>query len=224
MRILIVEDEIRLADTLGEIMHTQKYAYDIVYDGADGLSYGESDIYDVIILDIMLPKMNGFDVVKNLRNKKIKTPVILLTARDEVTDKVRGLDCGADDYLTKPFSAEELLARVRAISRRQGEVVIDELKFGDITLNLSNYSLNCGKKSLHLGYKEFEILRLLLSNPSSVVPKEDILTKVWGYDSDAEDNNVEVYISFLRKKMQFLDSKVNISTVRKIGYHLEETT
>jgi len=222
MRVLIVEDEVRLADTLGEIMHTQKYTYDIVYDGADGLSYGESDIYDVIILDIMLPKMNGFDVVKNLRSKKIKTPVILLTARDEITDKVKGLDCGADDYLTKPFSAEELLARVRAISRRQGEVVLNELKFADLALNLSNYSLNSGKKSLHLGYKEFEILRLLMSNPSSVVPKEDLLTKVWGYDSDAEDNNVEVYISFLRKKLQFLDSKVNIATVRKIGYHLEK--
>ncbi|HAN21026.1 MAG: DNA-binding response regulator [Clostridiales bacterium GWF2_36_10] len=222
MRILIVEDEVRLADTLGEIMHTQKYAYDIVYNGADGLSYGESDIYDVIVLDIMLPKMNGFDVVKNLRNKKIKTPVILLTARDEILDKVKGLDCGADDYLTKPFSAEELLARIRAVSRRQGEVVLDELKFADIILNLANYSLSSGKKSVHLGYKEFEIMRLLMSNHTSVVPKEDILTKVWGYDSEAEDNNVEVYISFLRKKLQFLDSKVNISTVRKIGYHLEE--
>lgn len=221
MRVLIVEDEIRLADTLGEIMRTQKYAYDIVYDGADGFLYGESDIYDVIVLDIMLPKMSGFDVVKNLRNKKIKTPVILLTARDEVSDKVKGLDCGADDYLTKPFSAEELLARVRAISRRQGEVVLNELKYADITLNLSNYSLSCEKKSLHLSYKEFEILRILMSNPSSVVPKEDLLTKVWGYDSDADDNNVEVYISFLRKKLQFLGSTVNISTIRKIGYHLD---
>ncbi|HBR30985.1 MAG TPA: DNA-binding response regulator, partial [Clostridiales bacterium] len=187
MRVLIVEDEIRLADTLGEIMHTQKYAYDIVYDGEDGLSYAESDIYDIIILDIMLPKMDGFEVVKSLRKIKINTPVLLLTARDEVLDKVKGLDFGADDYLTKPFSVEELLARVRALSRRQSEIFIDELKFSDIVLNLSNYTLNCGKKSVHLGYKEFEILRLLMSNSSQVVPKEDILTKVWGYDSDAED-------------------------------------
>lgn len=222
MRILIVEDEVRLADTLGEIMHTQKYSYDIVYDGEDGLAYGESGIYDVIILDIMLPKMNGFDVVKNLRKKKINTPVILLTARDEVSDKVKGLDSGADDYLTKPFSSEELLARIRAVSRRQGEVVLDELTFSDLTLNLANYQLSCGAKSIHLGFKEFEIMRLLMSNPAAVVSKDELLSKVWGYESDAEDNNVEVYVSFLRKKLQFLGSKVNIATVRKLGYHLEE--
>lgn len=221
LRVLIVEDEVRLADTLGEIMHSQKYACDIVYDGADGLFYGESNIYDVIILDIMLPKMNGFEVVKNLRNKKIKTPVILLTARDEISDKVKGLDSGADDYLTKPFSAEELLARVRAVSRRQGEVILDELEFSDLTLNLSNCQLYCGDKSIHLGFKEFELMRILISNKTSVVAKEDLLTKVWGYESAAEDNNVEVYISFLRKKLQFLGSKTNISTIRKLGYHLE---
>jgi DNA-binding response OmpR family regulator len=222
MRILIVEDEVRLADTLGEILRNQKYSYDIVYDGEDGLAYGESDIYDVIILDIMLPKINGFDVVKNLRKKKIKTPVILLTARDEVSDKVKGLDSGADDYLTKPFSSEELLARIRAVSRRQGEVVLDELTFSDLTLNLTNYQLSCGAKSLHLAFKEFEIMRLLMSNPAAVVSKDDLLSKIWGYESDAEDNNVEVYVSFLRKKLQFLGSKVNIATVRKLGYHLEE--
>lgn len=222
MRVLIVEDEVRLADTLGEILRTQKYSYDIVYDGQDGLAYGESGIYDVIILDIMLPKMNGFDVVRNLRKKKINTPVILLTARDEVSDKVKGLDSGADDYLIKPFSSEELLARIRALTRRQGEVVLDELTFSDLVLNLANYQLSCGAKSMHLGFKEFEIMRLLMSNPAAVVSKDEILSKVWGYESDAEDNNVEVYVSFLRKKLQFLGSKVNIATVRKLGYHLEE--
>lgn len=222
MRILIVEDEVRLADTLGEIMHSQKYKYDIVYNGEDALLYGESGIYDLIILDIMLTKMNGFDVVKNLRKKKINTPVILLTARDDVSDKVKGLDCGADDYLTKPFSAEELLARIRACSRRQGEVILDELKFSDLILNLSNYSLNCNRKTIHLGFKEFEIMKLLMSNSANIVPKEDILVKVWGYDSDAEDNNVEVYISFLRKKLQYLQTKAGIATIRKIGYHLVE--
>ena len=207
MHILVVEDEVRLAETLKEILKTQKYTCDLVYDGEDGLAYAESGIYDVILLDIMLPKMNGFDVVRTLRSKKVSTPVILLTARDEVTDKVKGLDCGADDYLTKPFSTEELLARIRAVS--------------DLTLNLSNCTLSCKTKSIKLGYKEFEIMKLLMANPGAIISKDDLLVKVWGYESDAEDNNVEVYISFLRKKLHFLESAVNIATVRKIGYHLE---
>lgn len=223
MRVLIVEDEKRIADALGRMMKDNKYSCDVVYDGLDGYLYAESDIYDVIVLDIMLPKMNGIDVVKKMRANKIKTPVLLLTARDSVQDIVTGLDSGADDYLTKPFTKEELLARIRALTRRQGEVIIDELKFGDITLNLSGYNLSCGEKSIHLGFKEFEILKLLMSNPKIVVQKEDIITKVWGYDSDAEDNNVEVYISFIRKKLAFIGSKVSIGTVRKIGYHLEES-
>ncbi len=175
----------------------------------------------MIILDVMLPKRNGFEVVRKLREEKIATPVLLLTARDEVSDKVRGLDCGADDYMTKPFAPEELLARLRALSRRQGDVVLEELTFGDLKLNLSAYSLSCGTRSVHLGYKEFEILRLLMSNPQMVMPKESILTRVWGTESDAEDNNVEAYMSFLRKKFHYLGSKVTIGTVRKVGYRLE---
>ena len=221
MLVLVVEDEVRLADSLCEIMKSNKYNCDAVYDGQDGLYYAQSGIYDVIILDIMLPKLNGFEVVKKLRQSGVNTPVILLTARDEVTDKVRGLDCGADDYLTKPFSTDELLARVRAVTRRQGDVVLDELKFDDLTLNLGNYTLYCGEKSIHLGFKEFEILSLLMQSPKVILPKEDIITKVWGYESDAEDNNVEVYISFLRKKLSFLGSEVTINTVRRRGYHLE---
>lgn len=221
MHVLIVEDEVRLADSLRQIMKNQKYSCDVVYNGQDGFDYAVSEIYDVVILDIMLPKMDGFEVVKRLRREGVKTPVILLTARDEISDKVRGLDVGADDYLTKPFFAEELLARIRAVTRRQGDVIIEELKFGDLTLNLDNYTLYCGEKSIHLGFKEFEILRILMSSPKSIVQKEDILTKVWGYDSDAEDNNVEVYISFIRKKLTYLDSKVSITTIRRIGYHLE---
>ena len=147
----------------------------------------------------------------------------MLTAKSETEDKVKGLDSGADDYLTKPPSTPELLARIRALTRRQGEVILDEISFSDLKLNLSNYMLECGDKSIHLGFKEFEIMKILLSNPKSIVQKEDILTKVWGYDSDAEDNNVEVYISFIRKKLVFLGSKVTVSTVRKIGYHLEES-
>ncbi len=221
MRVLIVEDEIRLAEALGQIITEQKFAVDIVHDGAAGLDYGLSGLYDVIVLDVMLPKLSGFEVVRGLRARKITTPVILLTAKDEISDKVTGLDCGADDYMTKPFAPEELLARLRALSRRQGDVVLSELTFADLTLNLANYSLSRGAKSVHLGLKEFEVLRILMSNPKLVVPKEDLIIKVWGMESEAEDNNVEAYISFLRKKFFFLGSKVNINTIRKVGYRLE---
>ena len=222
MRILIVEDEIRLAETLGQIMIEQKYAVDIVHDGEMGLDYAKEGQYDVIVLDVMLPKLNGFEVVKHLRAVKNATPVILLTARDETVDKITGLDCGADDYMTKPFVPEELLARVRAMARRQGDIILEEMKYSDLTLNLSTYLLYRDAKSVHLGYKEFEVLKLLMSNPNLVVTKESIITKVWGMESDAEDNNVEAYISFLRKKFFFLGSKVNIGTLRKVGYRLEE--
>lgn len=221
MRVLIVEDEVRLAEALGEIMKGQRYSVDIVYDGEDGLDYAMSDIYDVIVMDVMLPKMNGFDIVRKMREEKNQTPVIMLTAKDDTADKIKGLDCGADDYLTKPFIPGELLARIRAISRRQGEVVLDELKYEDLTLSLSNYSVSCNGNTINLGPKEFDILKLLMSNPNIIVPKEDLLIKVWGIESDAEDNNVEVYISFLRKKLSHISSKVAISTVRKIGYRME---
>ncbi|SFE78346.1 response regulator transcription factor [Peptostreptococcus sp. D1] len=221
MRILVVEDEVRLSEAIGQILENEKYEVDISNDGEDGLDYAMSGIYDAIILDVMLPKINGFDVVRNLRKNKIATPVIMLTAKDEIIDKVTGLDFGADDYMTKPFVSEELLARIRALTRRQGEVIFEELEYEDIKLNLSTYTLQCGVKSVHLSHKELEIMKLMLSNPALIVSKEMIITKVWGYDSDAEDNNVEVYISFLRKKLFFVKSKVNIGTVRKVGYRLE---
>lgn len=221
MRILIVEDEIPLAEALNQIMTENKYTSDAVYDGAQGYDCAMSDIYDIIVLDVMLPKMNGFDIVHQMRKNKNKTPVILLTAKDEIADKVKGLDCGADDYLTKPFSADELLARIRALSRRQTDIVLNEISFSDIILDLSTYTLKCGYKSVHLGLKEFEVMRMLMSNPKIVVTKESLILKIWGTESNAEDNNVEVYISFLRKKLFFLGSKVNIATVRKIGYYLE---
>lgn len=221
MRILIVEDEVRLAEALGQIMTEQKYIVDMVHDGESGLDYAISGLYDVIILDVMIPKISGFEVVKALRTQKNTTPVLLLTAKDEITDKVVGLDCGADDYMTKPFAPEELLARVRALSRRQGEVILEEIEFADLTLNLSNNSLYRGAKSVHLGFKEFEVLKILMSNPKQIIPKEEIIIKVWGMASSAEDNNVEAYISFLRKKFFFLGSHVNIGTVRKVGYRLE---
>ena len=171
MRVLIVEDEIRLAEALGEIMKSQRYTADIVNDGEAGLDYAMSDIYDVIVMDVMLPKMNGFDIVRKMREEKNQTPVIMLTAKDDTSDKIKGLDCGADDYLTKPFVPGELLARIRAISRRQGEVVMDEIKVEDITLSLSNYTLSCDGRSINLGPKEFDILKILMSNPNVIVPK-----------------------------------------------------
>ena len=221
MQILIVEDEVRLADALAQIMKEQKYMADVVYDGNDGLQYALSGQYDVIVLDVMLPGLNGFQIVKKLRSLKNQTPIILLTARDETQDKITGLDTGADDYMTKPFVPGELLARIRALTRRQGEVVLEELTFSDLTLNLSTNNLHCGNKSIHLGFKEFEILKILMSNPKILVSKETLITKVWGSESDAEDNNVEAYISFLRKKFYFLGSKAGIGTIRKVGYRLE---
>lgn len=221
MRILIVEDEVRLAEALGQIMKQEKYAVDVVHDGETGLEYAKSGLYDVIILDIMLPRKNGYEVVKELRSAKIITPVLLLTAKDDITDKVNGLDYGADDYMTKPFVPEELMARIRALSRRHGEVVLEELSFADLTLNLATYTLTRGPKSVRLGYKEYEVLKILMANPKMIVSKEDLIIKVWGMDSNAEDNNVEAYISFLRKKFFYLGSQVNINTVRKVGYRME---
>lgn len=221
MRILIVEDEVRLADALGQIMREQRHMADVVYDGADGLIYALSGQYDVIILDVQLPKRDGYSVVREMRANKVKTPVLMLTARDELSDKVLGLDCGADDYMTKPFEPEELLARVRALSRRQGEMVLEQMAFDDLTLQLGDHSLHCGAKSIQLGFKEFEVLKILMASAKSITPKEDLIVKVWGTESDVGDNNVEAYISFLRKKFFHLGSRVGIATVRKVGYRLE---
>ncbi|MBQ9832322.1 MAG: response regulator transcription factor [Clostridia bacterium] len=221
MRILIVEDELRLAEALAHLIEEQKYMVDTVYDGEDGLLYGLSGQYDVIVLDVMLPKRNGYEVVKALRSAKIQTPILMLTAKDDLQSKITGLDCGADDYMIKPFSPEELTARIRALSRRQGNVILDELSFGDLVLNLSTYDLSCNNKSVRLGYKEYKVLKILISNSRAVTSKEDLISKVWGVDSNADDNNVEAYISLLRKKIYFLNSAVTIGTIRKVGYRLE---
>lgn len=221
MQILVVEDEKRLAQALQHILSEQKYMVDLAFDGTDGYDCALSGIYDVIILDIMLPGMNGYEVASKLRKEKIATPILMLTAKDQVADKVKGLDSGADDYMTKPFEPEELLARIRALTRRQGEVVIDELNISGTVLNLSTCDLSCGLKSVHLNFKEFEIMKILMSNPGIVTTKDDLIVKVWGYDSNAVDNNVEVYISFLRKKLDFIGSDIEIISLRKIGYRLE---
>lgn len=222
MNILIVEDEKRLADALSHILLEQKYMVDVVYDGAEGLDYALSGIYDCIILDIMLPSVNGFEVCLELRRKKITTPVLMLTAKDTITDKVKGLDAGADDYMTKPFSPEELLARLRVLTRRRGEVILDEIKYGDITLHLDQSKLSCDKslKSIHLNFKECELLKMFLAKPDIIISKQDIITRIWGYDSDAGDNNVEAYISFLRKKLSFVESSIEIISAKKLGYKL----
>ena len=221
MRILIIEDEKRLAETLRQLMEEQHYQADVVFDGADGLDYGLAGEYDLILLDIMLPKLDGFQVARRLRAERVSTPILMLTARDDVSDKISGLDCGADDYMTKPLDSGELLARVRALTRRQGEVLGDVLTLGDLSLDCGSRTLNAGDRSVRLGFKEFEVMRLLLVHQAGVLAKETLITKVWGIDSDAEDNNVEVYISFLRKKLAYLGSRVVISTIRKVGYHLE---
>lgn len=222
MRILIVEDEIHLAEALAQILRKNNYTVDAVNDGKSGLDNALSDIYDLIILDIMLPEMDGITVLKNIRKEGMSTPVILLTARGEVSDKVIGLDSGADDYLAKPFATEELLARIRAASRRKGEVLQDNtLKFGDIELNTATLKLTKGGKEIKLILKESELLELLILRKTSITSKELVIEKLWGYDSDAEHNNVEVYVSFLRKKLSFLDSSVAINTVRGVGYVLE---
>lgn len=221
MQILIVEDEKRLANALKQILTEQKYKTDVVYDGNDGLEYGLSGIYDVIILDIMIPYKDGFQVAYELRQNKIKTPILMLTAKDTIPDKVSGLNSGADDYMTKPFAPEELLARVRALTRRQGEVMLDETSFGDFKFNASNCQLTKNVKSVHLNYKESEILKLFLQKPNVIISKEEIITRVWGYDSDAGSNNVEAYISFLRRKLDFINSNVEIISAKKLGYRME---
>ena len=220
MRVLIVEDEPNLAATLGEMLKQNRFDSDICPDGESGLAYARQNAYDLIILDVMLPKRSGFSVVEQLRKDGNATPVLMLTAKSSVEDYVHGLDLGADYYLTKPFEMQELLACVRALTRRRGEVVMDELQFGDLVLNKSTCELSCGERSIRLGKKEFSVMYILMTNGNVVVGKDLLLKRAWGVDSDAEDNNVEVYISFLRKKLRFLHAQTQIETLRKFGYKL----
>ncbi len=223
MRILIVEDEKQLADATAAILKKEQYFVDVVYDGQDGLDYALSDIYDLVLLDIMLPKINGIDVLKQVRAHGLSVPVMLLTARTEVGDKIRGLDAGADDYLTKPFNKGELLARVRALTRRKGDIPPNELAFGDVKLNQSTYELICGEEAVKLGGKEFKIMQMLMYAPKNIISKDEFIEKIWGYDTEAEYNSIEVYISFLRKKLGVIGSTVKIKASRGIGYYLEYT-
>lgn len=199
MNLLIVEDEVQLADALAEILQRNKYHVDTVYNGEDGLHYASTGIYDCIVLDIMLPILDGISVLRMLRKQKISTPVLLLTAKSDVADKINGLDSGADDYLTKPFVTGELLARIRALTRRTGEVAVDGLQFHNLRLDSQNYTLSYGQEQIKLSLKEYQIMEIFMSNPKQIVSKEFFIEKIWGYESDVEYNNIEVYISFLRK-------------------------
>ena len=223
MRVLVIEDEVRLAETLRDLLEMDGYAVDVCHDGETGLDNALSAIYDVILLDVMLPKLDGFTVLRRLRAAGDATPVLMLTARSEVSDKVQGLDCGADYYLTKPFEPRELLACVRALIRRQPELRggSEGLTCGDLRLDKSTFSLSCADRSVRLSRKEFDMMELLMLNQKQVLTKETLLLKIWGYESDAEDNNVEVYISFLRRKLEHLRSTVKIRTIRMVGYCLE---
>ena len=222
MRVLVVEDEVRLAATLQDLLELNGYTVDVCHDGEAGLDNALTSIYDVILLDVMLPKLDGFTVLRRLRAEGNTTPVLMLTARSDLSDRVRGLDSGADYYLTKPFEPKELLACIRALTRRGPELrPSDALAYGDLRLELESFTLSCGDKSVRLSRKEFDIMELLMRSRAMVVTKESLLLKVWGYESDAEDNNVEVYISFLRKKLEHLRSQVKIRTIRMVGYCLE---
>ena len=221
MNILVVEDERNLADAICHILEQEGYNAEAAYDGKTGLAYAESGLYDAAILDVMLPGMDGFSIVRTLRQAQNDLPIMMLTAKTSTQDKVEGLDCGADDYMTKPFEAPVLLARVRALTRRKGEMVIDTMEFGDLSLNLETHDLCCGDASAHLSKREFDVMRMLMSGTGRIVSKQDLLTRVWGADADASENSVEAYVSFLRKKIKHAKSKVEITTLRMLGYRLE---
>lgn len=222
MRILLVEDEKRMAQALCEVLRLEKYEVDHHANGLDGLAAIESSIYDIVILDVMLPGMDGYEITKQVRRKGITTPILILTAKAELDDKVTGLDSGADDYLTKPFMTKELLARLRALRRRTLGAANDILSWGDISLDPGSLILSCAKNglSVRLSEKEYRILEYFIANHGQILTREQLATKIWGFDSDAEYNNVEVYLSFTRKKLAFVEAKTEIKAVRGIGYEL----
>ncbi len=221
MRLLLAEDEKELSRALVTILSHSHYAVDAVSNGQDALDYLETELYDGVILDIMMPKIDGLTVLRTIRAAGNQVPVLLLTARSEIDDRVAGLDSGADDYLTKPFATKELLARIRAMTRRHTEAVDSVLAFQDIRLNRATFLLSGPKTSFRLANKEFQMLEMLMANPGQVIATERFLEKIWGYDSDAEQNVVWVYISYLRKKLVALGANVKIKVARNLGYSLE---
>lgn len=223
MKILIIEDEKLLAESVKTLLEAKGFEADTVYDGESGVDYALLGVYDLIILDVMMPKLDGYQTAKLLREKKCTVPILMLTARSGIEDRIEGLDSGADYYLTKPFDTRELLACVNALLRRQGSQV-NELCFGNTSLELETAKLVCGQKSVRLSSREFDVMRFLMQSKGNNVSKEALLIKVWGYDSNAVENHVEVYVGFLRKKLASIGSDIRIEAVRRLGYHLEADT
>ena len=222
MNILIIEDEYSLADAISETLKDEKFNTCIKTDGVDGEDEAMTENYDLILLDVMLPNKNGFDILKTLRKEKIKTPVIMLTAKSEIDDKLNGLENGADDYVTKPFAMRELMARIKAVLKRTNNIDnTDCLNYYDISLDLKNAKLKCDNNEIQISGKELEILEQLLINKNQIISRESLAEKIWGYESEAEYNNVEVYITFVRRKLKLIDSKITIKAVRGVGYKLE---
>ena len=224
MRILLVEDETRMAEALSELLRLEHYEVDLCTDGPSGLDAAQQKEYDILILDVMLPGLSGFELAKTLRNLGIQTSILMLTAKSDVDDKVTGLDSGADDYLTKPFQAKELLARLRALGRRSGHTEPEALSFGDLSLSPTTVQLHCttNGQSVRLSKREYRILEIFMKNQNQILTREQLALKIWGYESQAEYNNVEVYLSFTRKKLAFLGSRVEIKALRGLGYELRD--
>ena len=220
MKILVIEDERLLADSLKTLLESKGFEVEVAYDGETGSEYAELGIYDLLIMDVMMPGMDGYQVARQVRSKRCTTPILMLTAKAAVEDRIQGLNAGADYYLTKPFDSRELLACVNALMRRQGKQV-DELVFGNTALDLDTCTLVCGENSVRLSAREFDVMRFLLQARDRVLSKEIILARVWGYDSNAVENHVEVYVGFLRKKLRSIGSDVRIEAIRRLGYHLE---
>lgn len=220
MKILVIEDEKLLADSLKTLLEGKGFQVEVAYDGETGAEYAELGVYDLLILDVMMPGLDGYQVAKQVRGKRVTTSILMLTARSSVEDRIQGLNAGADYYLTKPFDTRELLACINTLLRRQGKQV-DELVFGNTALDLATCTLVCGEKSVGLSAREFDVMRFLLQAQDRILPKEMILARVWGYDSNAVENHVEVYIGFLRKKLKAIGSNVRIEAIRRLGYHLE---
>ena len=222
MKILIVEDEKLLADSLKALLEGKGFEVELAYDGVTGAEYAELGIYDLLILDVMMPGMDGYQVARQVRSRRCSTPILMLTARSDVEDRIRGLNSGADYYLTKPFDSRELLACINALLRRQGGQV-DEMVFGNTALDLDTGMLVCGDRRVRLSAREFDVMRFLFQSRERNLSKEAILARVWGYESNAVENHVEVYVGFLRKKLVSIGSNVRIEAVRRLGYHLEVT-
>lgn len=220
MKILIIEDEILLANSIQALLESKGFDVEAVHDGEAGAEYAELGIYDLLILDVMMPKMDGYQVARTVRAKRCSTPILMLTARSGLEDRIEGLNAGADYYLTKPFDSRELLACINALLRRQGGAV-DEMTYGNTSLDLASGMLICGEKQIRLSAKEFDVMRFLLQAGERNLSKETLLARVWGYDSNAVENHVEVYVGFLRKKLASIGSNIRIEAVRRLGYHLE---